>query len=246
MYHSIRPGKFLYDLDGKLVQAHGGSLFYLNGTYYWYGENKEGITGNATGEPCPYWHHGVRLYSSKDLYNWKDEGCIVKESDDSSNPFHPSRIMDRPHILYNEKTKQYVLYAKTSGKDFGSATFSVCAGDSLFSLRFLHELDLGKFHAGDFDLFLVGNEAYIAFENPHDCMVLAKLSDDYLDIVPGSFERHIEKPFPPYTREAPAHFERTAGIICLPREPRAIFPIRAGFTTSPTFMGAGSTSATLA
>ncbi|MGN1261751.1 MAG: family 43 glycosylhydrolase [Candidatus Enteromonas sp.] len=224
MYQSFRPGKFLYDTEGKLVQAHGGSILFLDGTYYWYGENKEGITGNATGEPCPYWHHGVRLYSSKDLYNWKDEGCIVKESEDPENPFHPSRIMDRPHILFNEKTRQYVLYAKTSGKDFGAATFSVCKGDSLFSLSYVHDLDLGEFHAGDFDLFLVDGEAYIVFENPHDCMVLAKLTDDYLSIIPGSFERHIEKPFPPYTREAPAHFEKDGRHYLLTSGTTGYFP----------------------
>ena len=41
MYNTIRPGKFWYDTEGKRIQAHGGSLLYANGKYYWYGENKE-------------------------------------------------------------------------------------------------------------------------------------------------------------------------------------------------------------
>ena len=50
MYNTIRPGKFWYDTEGKRIQAHGGSLLYANGKYYWYGENKEMIyTSNICG-----------------------------------------------------------------------------------------------------------------------------------------------------------------------------------------------------
>ena len=48
MYSSIRPGKFWYDTDGKRIQAHGGSIIFINDTFYWYGENKDGITGTST------------------------------------------------------------------------------------------------------------------------------------------------------------------------------------------------------
>lgn len=89
MYSCFRPGKTWYDTDGKPIQAHGGSILFANDTFYWYGENKEGITGRATGTACRYWHHGVKLYSSKDLYNWKDEGLIMPESADENNPFYP-------------------------------------------------------------------------------------------------------------------------------------------------------------
>lgn len=74
MYHSFRPGKIWYDTDGKPIQAHGGSIIFSKNKFWWYGENKEGITGRATGSVCPFWHHGVKLYSSEDLYNWVDKG----------------------------------------------------------------------------------------------------------------------------------------------------------------------------
>ena len=31
-YNSIRPGKVWLDTKGERIQAHGGSLMYLNGT----------------------------------------------------------------------------------------------------------------------------------------------------------------------------------------------------------------------
>ncbi len=40
MYKNIRPGKVWYDTNGKRIQAHGGSILYAEGKYWWYGENK--------------------------------------------------------------------------------------------------------------------------------------------------------------------------------------------------------------
>jgi hypothetical protein len=68
MYNSIKPGQPWLDTEGNRIQAHGGCMLYVDGTYYWYGENKE-----KTISEYELWHWGVRLYSSHDLYNWKDE-----------------------------------------------------------------------------------------------------------------------------------------------------------------------------
>ena len=38
---NIKPCQILLDTDGKQVQAHGGSLFFDNDTFYFYGENKK-------------------------------------------------------------------------------------------------------------------------------------------------------------------------------------------------------------
>lgn len=207
MYKTIRPGKVWYDTDGKRIQAHGGSIIFLNGLFYWYGENKEGITGRSTGEQCPFWHHGVRFYSSSDLCNWKDEGLLIQESDDPQDPFYPKNIMDRPHIIYNEATKKFVLWAKTSKADFGSCSFSVYEGSSLGGLAYVHDVNLGSFHAGDFDLFAERGTAYIIFENPHTSMVCAELSHDYLSFS-SHYSIHLEEECPPFIREAPAYFKR--------------------------------------
>ena len=72
IYHSIRPGQEWLDTNGNHIQAHGGSVMYIDGTYYWYGENKEKTDGQNG-----IWHWGVRCYTSKDLYNWEDQGLII-------------------------------------------------------------------------------------------------------------------------------------------------------------------------
>ena len=38
------PGQTWLDTEGKRIQAHGGSVIYVDGIYYWYGENKKKLT----------------------------------------------------------------------------------------------------------------------------------------------------------------------------------------------------------
>ena len=40
-YDAFYPGKLWLDTAGKPIQAHGGSLIFDNGKFYWYGENKD-------------------------------------------------------------------------------------------------------------------------------------------------------------------------------------------------------------
>ncbi|MBE7087850.1 MAG: hypothetical protein E7369_06090 [Clostridiales bacterium] len=225
MYSTIRPGKFWYDTNGKRIQAHGGSIIFAEGKFWWYGENKEGVTGRAFGTPCKDWHHGVKLYSSTDLYNWVDEGFALPESDDKDNPFYSERIMDRPHIIYNELTKKYVMWAKTVGSDFTKCKFSVCVGDDLHSFKFIKEFEPKPFHAGDFDLFKVGSKAYVVYENPHTEMVLHELTDDYTGVT-DVYSSHLKLECPPFVREAPAYFERNGRRYVFTSGTTGYFPNR--------------------
>lgn len=51
MYDSFRPGQVWLDTEGKRIQAHGGSVIYVDGIYYWYGENKEFTDGQMISGP---------------------------------------------------------------------------------------------------------------------------------------------------------------------------------------------------
>lgn len=204
----FRPGKVWLDTNGNKIQAHGGSILFHEGTYYWYGENKEGITGMATGEKCAYWHFGVRLYASKDLYNWEDRGVIMIDDSDPQSPFYPKNIMDRPHILFNKKSGLFVLWAKCTRGTFDHCFFGVCVSEAIDKpFRLVHENDCTPFHAGDFDLFEADGKAYVVYENPHSEMICQTLSGDYLCLT-EEVSHHLPVSGPPFAREAPAYFER--------------------------------------
>ena len=65
---AIYPGQPWMDTKGEHIQAHGGAVYYEDCVYYWYGENKEHTDGKNG-----IWTWGLKVYSSKDLYNWESE-----------------------------------------------------------------------------------------------------------------------------------------------------------------------------
>lgn len=202
-YNSFHPGQVWLDTNGKRIHAHGGSILYENGRYYWYGENKEKTTGENG-----IWHWGIRCYVSDDLYNWEDLGLIIPpEPDDPASTLHSSRCVDRPHILHNACTGKYVCWLKVMFTD-GTQRCTILVADQLLGpYTKLQEglLPLGM-SAGDFDLAVADDgKAYYYFERVHSELICADLTDDYTGLT-GYYSTHFPHLGPPYTREAPAHF----------------------------------------
>ncbi|RPE77807.1 MULTISPECIES: family 43 glycosylhydrolase [unclassified Frondihabitans] len=234
---SIRPGLVWLDTNGNRIQAHGGSVHYEDGVYYWYGENKE-----KTVPGSGIWHWGVRAYSSTDLYNWEDRGLIIPPvEDDPESPLHPTQGMDRPHIIFNELTQKYVCWIKVMGKDNQQTQAStILTADS-----FLGPYDIVRtgllpleMNAGDFDLTVdpETKKAYYYFEKVHTDLVCAELTDDYTD-VNGKHSTHMHHPGPPFTREAPAYFSRDGVHYLVTSGTTGYFPNFSEFANAPDYHG---------
>ena len=206
-YNSIRPGKLWLDTDGKPIQAHGFQVFYdePNQRYIWYGENKETTKKGGTD-----WTRGIRWYTSKDLYNWEDRGLLIPPSEDLNEPLHPTYCIDRPHIIYCEKTGKYVCWIKVMASEIAQFMIVMQAdrfeGPYEYVHRIYNPLDM---YTGDFALHVdpVTKNAYLWFERPHFQLICATLSDTYTE-VSGEYSVHYDNHLPPFTREAPTYFER--------------------------------------
>ena len=208
MYHSIKPGKVWLDTSGKPIQAHGFSVFYneKNKLYYWYGENKEYTKKGGT-----IWHYGVRLYTSKDLYNWKDRGLIIPpQTSDLTSPLHPTYCMDRPHIIFCKKTGKYVAWLKIMAGEIAQfmtvMTADKFTGPYTMVRKIYNPLQM---HTGDFALHVdeETQKAYIFFERPHFQLICATLTEEYTAVT-EEYSVHYDGLNPPETREAPTYFER--------------------------------------
>lgn len=205
MYNSFKPGQTWLDTDGNRIQAHAGYIIYVDETFYWYGENKE-----KSQSEYDIWHWGVRLYSSKDLYNWKNEGIIMlPQPNDPESPLHPKSKMDRPHILYNEKTRKYVLWMKIM-EEYDEQYMVIAVSNSIkgpFTIVNKKHHPCGM-NSGDFDLVkFKDGRAVIVFEKVHSAMIVMDLTEDYLSTT-EKYSVHYERTTPPYVREAPAVFFR--------------------------------------
>ncbi|MDO5349995.1 MAG: family 43 glycosylhydrolase [Lachnospiraceae bacterium] len=207
MYHSFRPGQLWLDTEGKRIHAHGGSVIYIDGMYYFYGENKERTDGKSK-----IWHWGVRCYASKDLYNWEDMGLIIPpELENPQSPLYPESHMDRPHIIYNSATEQYVAWLKIMNRMDGAIqTVTILTAENFLGpyVKVRENMKPLNMNAGDFDLAVAPDgKAYYYFDRVHSEMICADLSEDYTDVT-GYYSTHFPHPCPPYVREAPAHFVR--------------------------------------
>ena len=205
IYDAIRPGQLWLDTNGKPIQAHGFSVFYKDGIYYWYGENKE-----FTVKGSNIWTYGIRCYTSRDFYNWEDKGLIIPpDTLNVRSALHSSQLLDRPHIIYCKKTKKYVAWIKILGSD--RQLMTVLQADNFMGpYQVVQNAFRPKgYETGDFDLYVdeKTDKAYIWFERPHWEMICMELNDDYTG--PGEkFSTHYTGMIPPDTREAPAHFVR--------------------------------------
>ena len=124
-YQDFNPGKIWKDNNGVHINAHGGGIVYSKGLYYWFGEHKiEGEKGNTA-------QVGVHCYSSKDLYNWKDEGIALKVSEDLKSDIAKGCILERPKVVYNKKTKKFVMWfhLELLGKGYEAARAGVATAD---------------------------------------------------------------------------------------------------------------------
>jgi hypothetical protein len=109
----IHPGEIWNDTSGVPINAHGGGFLYDRGTYYWFGEFKtDGRAGNFA-------HVGVSCYSSKDLLHWRDRGIALHVSSDPTSDIADGSVIERPKVLYNSKTKTYVMWFHLELKDHG-------------------------------------------------------------------------------------------------------------------------------
>lgn len=109
----FNPGQPWRDSKGEIINAHGGGFLFNDGKYYWFGEHKgEGATGNQA-------MVGVHCYSSSDLYNWKDEGIALSVVKDNTSPIVEGCIIERPKVIFNARTKKFVMWFHLELKDKG-------------------------------------------------------------------------------------------------------------------------------
>jgi hypothetical protein len=172
---AITPGTSWKDTKGNLIQAHGAGMIKVGSTYYWFGEDK-------TGEKKESPFLNVKCYSSTDLATWTFEANVLTRQ--ASGELGPNRIIERPKVIYNRTTRQYVMYmhvdtpAHTATRVGVATSSTVCGG---YTYRGSTQ-PLGK-KSLDITLFQDDDgSAYLLSESRTDGLRMYRLSADYLTI----------------------------------------------------------------
>ena len=121
----IRPGRLWLDDRGEHINAHGGGVLYHEGKYYWFGEHKNENSSAAL--------VGINCYSSGNLVNWKYEGVALPVSDDPQSEITKGCVMERPKVIYNEKTGKFVMWfhLELKGQGYKAARSALAVSDNV-------------------------------------------------------------------------------------------------------------------
>lgn len=173
-------GVWLAD-NGKHIDCHGGNIIYRAalGTYFWYGEYR------AT-------PGGASCYSSRDLYNWKFEGVVMKKG--------TIQILERPKVVYNEATKKYIMWFHYDGNSYSVAELGVAVSDSAkgpFTL--VRHMRPNGHESRDIGMYIdeEKNKVYIGYAADNNSTIrIVELTEDYLDITANDVDSktHCEGP----------------------------------------------------
>jgi len=202
---------------GDAIDAHDGEIAWFEGKYYLYGTSYDcGFEwGNPTAPFC-----GFKSYSSTDLVNWTDEGPLF----DAKTAVWQTRCDGstygcfRPHVIYNKKTRLYVLWINVYDNVSGYRVFTSSKPMGPFTEVAEPKLGVNRdapakgLNNGDHDTFVDDDGiAYLAYTDWRSggSIVIEQLSNDYLT---GS--GHLVKGITKGNTEAPALFKRN-GIYYL-------------------------------
>ena len=236
----IVSGEEWLDTDGNRINAHGGGILYHDGTYYWYGEYK----GDSTywNPKVPSWEcyrteaGGVSCYSSKDLTNWKFEGVVLKpDTTDINSELHPSNVLERPKVIYNEKTKKFVMWLHVDSHDYAKAAAGVAISDSPSgNFEYLGSMRPNGQMSRDMTLFKDddGKAYHIYSSEENKTLYISLLTDDYLKPA-GQFTRN----FIDQSREAPAVFKHQGKYYILSSGCTGWDPNQAEYAVADSMLG---------
>ncbi|KAJ5633215.1 Arabinanase/levansucrase/invertase [Penicillium lividum] len=147
--HFSNERRFMFDVDGNFIDAYGSKINH--GKYYLYG-NSWSIEGSAA--------YGIKSYSSVDLVNWNYEGFLYDPT--TTDACSGSGGCGRPHIVYNAKTKKYILWANNDGYVVATSDHPATGYKFLSSQPALDPV-VAELNPADFAVEIINNEGYIVY-----------------------------------------------------------------------------------
>lgn len=226
---TITNGSDWLDTAGNPIQANSGNILKVGSTYYWYGEHAVGGKFDS-----------VNVYTSTDLKNWTFSNAILTK--DSATELASSKI-ERPKVIYNAATKQYVLWAHyENGTDYNLGRVAV-ATSSTPNGKFTYE---GSFRPLDYEsrdmtVFVdTDGTGYLITASrknggANDTMAIFKMNASYTGV-----ESFVGWQFENAYREAPAVVKKGNRYYLFTSQAAGWYPNQGAYATASSMTGTWS------
>ncbi|MGF7076060.1 glycoside hydrolase family 43 protein [Mucilaginibacter sp. 3215] len=227
------------DTDGNQINAHGAGVLYYNEVYYLFGEIKKGKTWLVPGQSWEDYRvpaGGVSCYSSTDLKHWKNLGTALRSvTGDQSNDLDTGRVIERPKVLYNEKTKKFVMWFHNDRNDYQDSKAGIAISDSPEGpYTYLGSIKPNNQMLRDMTLFKdTDGKAYVVYSSEdNNTMHVCLLTDDYLKPT-----EHYTRILIDRNRESPALFKNNGKYFLITSGCSGWSPNAASYATADSIMG---------
>lgn len=220
---TITNGTQFTTTTGAVVHAHGGGMIKVGAYFYWVGENRN----------LDDTFKAVSMYRSTDLKSWEFRGDILTQA---SSPELASAKIERPKLLYNSSTGQFVLWMhKENATDYVEARVAVATSTTIegaysyqgsFRPLGFESRDLTVFSDSD------GSAYLISATNLNKDLNIYKLNSSYTGI-----QTLVQTLWAGQYREAPAMFKRGSTYFLLTSGATGWTPNQAKFSTATSVSG---------
>lgn len=198
----LKNGQMWLDEAGNPIQAHGGNIIKYENKWYWYGEHK-GAENTPGLQRVDF--IGISCYSSENLLDWHYEGLALKaEEAGTGHILEPKNVVERPKVVYNKRTKQFVMWMHVDTADYVYGGIGVAVSNTPTGpFTFLYSTQPNKQDSRDMTIFVDQDDtAYLVHSsNWNKTLNISRLTDDYLK-TDGFFVSVLVD----QEREAPAMF----------------------------------------
>jgi hypothetical protein len=103
---------------------------------------------------------------------------------DSTNDLHISKVIERPKVIYNEKTKKFIMWLHVNSEDYSYARTGIAVSDNPAGpYTFLYSIRPNNQMSRDMTLFKdTDDKAYHIFSSENNAVMhISLLTDDYLN-----------------------------------------------------------------
>lgn len=200
----MKNGVIWKDVSGNLIHAHGGHIIFYGGYYYWYGEDRRE-------------NFYISCYRSRNLMDWEFRNHVITTDSKTQEYRVKTKIqlrsedgnkvnLERPKVLYNEKTKKFVMWVHfENGRDYSDAAIGIASCDTPDGNFVYHgHFNPYGYMSRDCTLFKDndGTAYFISASRNNADLHMYRLTDDYMNV-----EKLVQRLWQGEYREAPAVFE---------------------------------------